>query len=187
MKRQMSYTSRQYPPPSCTAGCASGGAPPHLPPLPTASGPVVVPEIVVPPVSHVLIAPMGEVMAVLSAGSSVFQGNEPAYTERNFVPRLLLGMPEDVAPLIHMGALQTGGGQITFHKPVQATRAAAAAVVATASEERTKAMARSDPQAYQSLVVLANYCRTRGTDVGCLLAVARHVIHLFICSSHHQV
>jgi len=48
----------------------------------------VVLELVVPPVSHLHITPMGDVMAEVSAGNSVFQDYEAAYTERNLVARL---------------------------------------------------------------------------------------------------
>ena len=61
------------------------------PPLPhgsAATARAVVPELVVPPVAHLHITPMGDVMAEVSAGNSVFQDYEAAYTERNLVARL---------------------------------------------------------------------------------------------------
>jgi len=52
---------------------------------------------------------MGDFMAEASAGGSIFQNNNPAYTARNLVALSLFGMPDDAAPLIRMGGLQSGG------------------------------------------------------------------------------
>jgi len=79
------------------------------PPRPTTSAGALVPDFVVPPVAHLRVAPMGDFMAEASAGGSIFQNNNPAYTARNLVALSLFGMPDDAAPLIRMGGLQSGG------------------------------------------------------------------------------
>jgi len=132
-----------------------------------------VPELVVPPVAQLHITPMGDVMAEVSAGSSVFQYSNPAYKEINLVARLFLGMPDDAAPVIQMGGLRSGRGRSACHTPAQAARAAAAAEAAEAADQRTQAVVRADRQAYDSLVVPANHCRVLGMDVGSVRAVAR--------------
>jgi len=131
------------------------------------------PELVVLPVAHLHITPMGDVMAEVSAGSSAFQDYEAAYTQQNLVARLYFGMPDDSVPLIRMGGLQSSCGRSTSHTPAQAGRAVAAAVTAAAVDERTQPEVRADRKAYKSLVLLANHCRTLGMDVGCVRAVAR--------------
>jgi len=155
-----------------TAEPAEALSPPP-PPGSAAAARTVMPELVVPPVAHLHITPMGDVMAEVSAGSSAFQDYEAAYTQRNLVARLYFGMPDDSVPLIQMGGLQSSGGRSTSHTPAQAGRAVAAAVTAAAVDERTQPEVRADRKAYKSLVLLANHCRTLGMDVGCVRAVAR--------------
>ncbi|OSX72834.1 hypothetical protein BU14_0401s0005 [Porphyra umbilicalis] len=147
----------------------------------------LVPEFVVPPVAHLHITPKGDVMAVVSAGSSVFQDRNSAYTEINLVARLFFGMPDDAAPQVRMGGLQSGRGRSACHTPAQAARAAAAAEAAEAADQRTQAVVRADRQAYDSLIVLNNHCRVLGMDIGCVRAVACQAVHLVGQNNHHQV
>jgi len=96
-------------------------------------------------------------------------------------------MPDDAVPLFRMGGLQSSGGRSTSHTPVQAARAAAAAVAAAAADKRTQAMVRADREAYESLVVLANHCRSLRMDFGFVRAAARQLVHLVGQKNHHHV